>query len=84
MKSFISFFLWFNLNCPSVVIIRDENRGIVDECPLDRTADFPPRVLFVVKLVSYDKYDYFVNVYSNVSFLFNPLQISRVAGCLHF
>ena len=30
MKSFIGFFLWFDLDCPSVFIILDEYRGIVD------------------------------------------------------
>ena len=69
MKSFIGFFLWFDLDCPSVVIILDEYRGIVDKCALNRAANLLPRVLFVVELESYDKHDYVVNVYGDVPLL---------------
>ena len=42
MKSFIRFVLWFNLNCPYVVIILDEYRSIVDKCTLNSTANLLP------------------------------------------
>ena len=73
MKSFIRFILWVNLNCQSVVIILYEYRGIVDKCTLNRATRLLPGVFFIVKLESYSKYDYFVNVYSNVPLLCQSL-----------
>jgi hypothetical protein len=75
MKSLVSFVLRFNLDFLSVFIILDEYRGIVDKCSLNRTANFFPRVLFVVELESYDKHHHFVNVNSDVPLLFQSLQI---------
>ena len=79
MQSFIGFVLWFNLNSLSVLIILDKYRGIVDKRALNGAAKLPPRVLFVVKLESYDKHDHFVDVDSDVPLLFQSLQIVCVA-----
>jgi len=75
MQSFIHLVLRLNLYVLSVLIIRDEYWGIPDECALDRAADLPPRLLFVIELESYLKHDHFVNVHSDVSFLCQSLQI---------
>ena len=69
MQSFIHFVLWLNLNISSVLIIRDEYRGIPEKCALDRAANLLPRLLFVVELESYLKHDHFVNVYTDVPLL---------------
>ena len=70
-------FIWsvhrLNLDISIMIVIADKYRGIVDEYPLNRATRFLPWVVFVVELESYDKNDHFVNVYSDVSFLFNPL-----------
>ena len=73
MKSLIGFVLRFNLDFLSVLIVLDEYRGIVDNCALNRTANFFPRVLFVVKFESYGKHDHFVDVYSDVPLLCQSL-----------
>ena len=73
MKSFIGFVLRFNLDFLSVLIVLDECWGIVDKCARNRAANLLPRVLFVVELESYDKHNYFVNVYSDVPLLCQSL-----------
>jgi hypothetical protein len=78
MESFIGFVLRFNLNFLYVLMIRDEYRGIVDKCALNRAASLLPRVLFVVELKSYAKHDHFVNVYSDVPLLVQSPQRIRV------
>jgi hypothetical protein len=84
MQSFIGFVLWFNLNSLSVFIILDEYRGIADKRALNRATNLFPRVLFVVELESYDKYDHFVNVYRDVPLLFQSLQIVCAAWRSNF
>jgi len=69
MQTFIHFILRLNLDISSVLIIRDESRGIMNECALNRAANFLPRLLIVVELESYGKHDHFVNVYSDVLLL---------------
>ena len=66
MHSLIRFFLRLDRNFAVIFIILYEDRGIVDECPLDRATLFLPRLLFVVKLESYDKNDHFVNIYADL------------------
>ena len=83
MQSFIGFVLRFNLDCLCVLIILDEYRGIADKRALNRAANLFPRVLFVVELESYDKYDHFVNVYRDVPLLFQSLQIVCAAWCIN-
>jgi len=73
MQSFVGFFLRSNLNFFSMLIIRHEYRGIADKCTLNRATNLLPRVLFVVKLESYDKHYHFVNVYGDVPLLFQSL-----------
>ena len=73
MQSFISFVLRLNLDFHCVLIIRDECRGIVDECALNGAANLLPRVLFVVKFESYGKHDQIVNVYGDVPLFFQSL-----------
>ena len=84
MKSFIGFILWFYLNGSSIFIILDEYRGIVDKCTLNRAASLFPRVLFVVELESYGKCWHFVNVYSDLPFRSQSLQIVWTAWGIHF
>ena len=69
MQSLISFVLRLNLDFHCVFIIRDEYRGIVDKCALNRAANLLPRLLFVVELESYGKHDQFVDVYGDVTLL---------------
>ena len=84
MKSFIDLVLRLNLNCLSVLIILDEYWGIADKCTLNRAAKLFPGLLFVVELENYDKHDNFVNVDSDVTLLFQSLQISCATWCINF
>jgi len=84
MKSFIGFVLRFDLDYLSVVIINHKSRGIVDKCTLYRAANLLPRVLFVIELESYDKHDYFVDVYSDVPLFCQTLQIVCATRCFNF
>jgi len=70
MQSFISFVLRFNLDFLSMLIIRDECRGIADKCALNRATNLLPRDLFVVMLESHDENDQRVNVYAHIPCLF--------------
>ena len=79
VHSTILFVLRLNLNFSIVFIIFDEYRGIIDKYPLDRATRFLPRLTLVVELESYAKNDYFVNIQNSMTFLFNSLQVSRVA-----
>ena len=62
MQTFILFVFRFYLNFPVMIIVLHKLRGIVDECALDRTARFLPRLFFVVELESYYENCLFVNV----------------------
>jgi hypothetical protein len=84
MKSFIGFILWFDLKYASVLIILDKCRCFVDKCALDRATNLLPRVLFVVELESYGKCWHFVNVYSDLPFRSQSLQIVWTARSIHF
>jgi len=57
-----------------VLIIRDECRGIVDECALNEAANLLPRVLFGVELESHGKHDHCVDIYGDVPLLAQSLQ----------
>ena len=84
MQSFIGFVLRFNLDLHSFLIKLDENRGIADKSALNGAANFLPRVLFVVELESYGKYDHLVNVYSNVPLFTQSLQLICTTWCFNF
>ena len=62
MQSSVLFVLRLDLDFSIVVIIRDEYRGIVDKCSLDRATRLLPRLLFVIELEGYAKKDHFVNI----------------------
>ena len=62
MQSSMLFVLRLDHNFSIVVIIRDEYRGIVDKCPLDRATRFFPRMPFVVELKIYSDNDHLINI----------------------
>ena len=84
MESFIGFVLRFNLDFLSVLIIRDEYRGVVEKCTLNRAASLLPRVLFYIELESYAKLDHFVNIHSDATLLCQSLQIICATWCINF
>ena len=83
MFSLILFVFGADFNLPSMLIILNKSRSIVDECALNIAARLLPWLLFVVELESHDKYDQFIDIYSNKTWLFRSLQVVCAARCLN-
>ena len=62
MQSSVLFVLRLDLDFSIVVIIRDEYRGIVDKCSLDRATRLAPRLHFVIELEGDTQNDHFINI----------------------